>query len=124
METQAAIWHYLAAPFVLAAIGALWHVARALWAPYPERLTGSKLTDAYLPLGYQLTDWIHETEFDEDGYYRLDSWRNLKVAVALVVAVGMFFVLFSSGVANFFAACMNATLQWLVDLVVYRWQNL
>lgn len=124
METQATLWHYLAAPFVLAAIGALWHVARALWAPYPERFTGSIHTDLYLPLGYLLTDWIHETEFDEDGYYRLDSWRNLKVAVALVVAVGMFFVLFSSSVANFFATYVNATLQWFFDLVVYRWQNL
>ncbi len=124
METQATVWHYLAAPFVLAGIGALWHLARALWAPFPERVIGSKFVDIHLPFGYLITDLIHETEFDEDGYYRLDSWQNLKVAVSLVVAVGMFFLLFSSEIASFFASCVNTTLQWLVDLAVYRWQNL
>ena len=125
METQAAFWHYLVAPFVLAVIGALWHLARALWAPYPERFTGSKFVDAYLlPLGYRSTDWIHETEFDEDGYYRLDSWRNLTVAISLVVAVGMFFIVFSPEIAGVFASCVNAALQWFLDLVAYRWQNL
>ncbi|MDH6234449.1 hypothetical protein M2281_005067 [Mesorhizobium soli] len=94
METRATFWHYLAAPFVLAVIGACWHLARALWAPHPERITG-KLIDVELPFGYRWTDWVHETEFDEDGYYRLDSWRNLKVAVFLVVAVGMFVILSS-----------------------------
>lgn len=124
MEAQVTFWHYLAAPFVLAAIGTIWHLARALWAPYPERLTGTWYVDAHLPLGYRLTDWIHETEFDEDGYYRLDSWRNLTVAISLVVAVGMFFILCSPEVAGVFAACVNAALQWFFDLVVYRWQNL
>jgi hypothetical protein len=124
LETQATLWHYLVAPPVLAVLGTLWHLARAFWAPYPERVISSKFIDTHLPFGYLITDWIHETEFDEDGYYRIDGWRNLKVAVSLAVAVGMFFILLSPAVASFFASCVNAMFQWLFDLAAYRWQNL
>lgn len=112
-------WHYFAAPFVLAFLGVVWHLSRGLWAPLPERVTGSVRGDLLVPLGFLLTDFIHDVEFDEDGYYRLDSIRNLKVAVGLTTFFGMLAVICMPGVGELMAFCLD----WFVALIVLRWQQ-
>ena len=113
-------WHYLAAPFALALLGALWHLARGLWAPLPERITGTPWLDVYLPLGYRWTDFIHDVEFDEDGFYELHSRRNLKVAVGLAVGFGMPSVVCIPPAGDAMAFCLD----WFAALVVRRWDEL
>jgi len=124
MTTQVTIWHYIAAPFVFALLGVLWHLWRSIPLPLPDKLTNSWRTDSFLiPGGYRWTDFVYETEFDEDGYYRFDSWRNLKIAVGLVVMAGLFVILAMPDLAGLFAEALNALSRWMWERILWRLEN-
>lgn len=100
--------------------GAVGHVGRAIFNVYPDRLTDKPWLDMAISDGYDLNDSILGTEYDEAGYYRLDSCRNLIIAVILALAAGWGTMLFSTDIAVLFAQAADHVLGWVGDLFLKR----
>lgn len=124
MASSVTFWHYLAAPFVFALLGCLWHGLRSIKLPWPDKLTSSRWVDAeFIPGGYTWLDYLHDTDFDEDGYYRFDSWRNARVAVGFTVFFGTLAVVCIPQAAELFAIAVNGIGEWLWSILLRRLEN-
>lgn len=118
-------WHFFAYLALLAALGVLGHVLRGFVNPLPDRLSDCESMDMVLSDGYNWNDRLFGTEYDDYGYYRLDSMKNLKISVMLSMIGGAIIYLFCGPeVAHAFAWAANNAASWTWDLMVYRVQNL
>ena len=79
MMTLLGLGYYLLAGVVFALLGAAAHVCRAVVNIYPDRLSDKPWLDMAISDGYDLNDRVLGTEYDEAGFYRLDSRRNALV---------------------------------------------
>lgn len=120
MEVQAYLWHYVVAGLVFALFGVLGHVTRAVFNLYPDRLSDRSWMDMLVSNGYNLGDYLFGTEYDEAGYYKLDSLRNLRFYVASTVIGGWAAMLLVPGASGLVAEAINAALVWVWELFVYR----
>lgn len=118
-------WHFFAFLALLAAFGVLGHVVRGFVNPLPDRLSDSDGLDIILSDGYSMNDRMFGTEYDDYGYYRLDSIKNLKISVVLSMAAGAIAFLFCGNeLAHSFAWAADNAVTWCWDLMVYRVQAL
>jgi hypothetical protein len=120
MMTLLGLGYYRLAGVVFALLGVAGHVCRAVVNVYPDRLSDKPWLDMAISDGYDLNDRILGTEYDEAGFYRLDSGRNLFIAVLLTLAPGWGAMLFSTEVAVLFAQGADYILAWLGDLFMRR----
>jgi len=120
MQTLIGLWYYLLAGVLFALFGAIAHVSRAVFNVYPDRLSDKPLMDMAISDGYDANDWLFGTEYDEAGYYKLDSGRNLKIAVLSVLALGWGSMLFSTEIALAFVYSANEIGAWIGGLFIYR----
>jgi hypothetical protein len=100
------------------------HIVRGFVNPLPDRLSDSNAMDLVLSNGYNLVDVLFGTEYDDAGFYRLDSLKNLRVTVTHTVICGSIVYLFSDSFAQFFAANANFSVEWLWNLFLYRLENI
>lgn len=120
MATLIGLGYYLLAGVLLALLGTIGHVIRAVANVYPDRLSDKPWLDMAVSDGYDLNDRLFGTEYDEAGYYRLDSARNLTIAVLSALAVGWGTMLFSTEVAVLFAQAADEVFAWLGELFMRR----
>lgn len=124
MLEEAATWHYAVAFVLFLLLGAVGHVARAVFNVYPDRLSDKPMLDLAISDGYDWNDRIFGTEYDDAGYYRLDSWRNFRNAALLSGFSGLAVMLLSDGASGVIAHGIDVGLAWLWDLFLYRLQTL
>ena len=124
MAAQAYLWHYLVAGVLLAILGTLGHVARAVFNVLPDRLSDKPLMDMLVSDGYDFNDWLFGTEYDDAGYYRLDSLKNLRQAVLATVLGGWAVALLAPGASGLMAQGINDMFGWLWDLFLFRLSEL
>jgi hypothetical protein len=117
---EAATWHYAVALALLALIGALGHVLRAVVNIVPDRLTNRPVPDLILSSGYDWKDWLFAIQYDDEGYYRLDSLHNLRIAIGWAVFSGFWLLLFAPDASKIASYCIDQSLAALVDLFWYR----
>lgn len=118
-------WHFFAFLALLAAFGVLGHVVRGFVNPIPDRLSDSDAMDMILSDGYSMNDRIFGTEYDDYGYYRLDSFKNLRLSITLTMIFGAIGYLFCGNeAAHLFAWAANNAVAWTWDMMIYRVQNL
>jgi hypothetical protein len=117
---EAATWHYAVALAVFALLGALGHVSRAVFNLLPDRLSDRPVMDLVISDGYSWTDMIFKTEYDDAGYYRLDSLHNLRLAVCWAMLSGFVVLLLVPDVSKAIAYWIDWSLAALVDLFWYR----
>ena len=120
MFEEASTWHYAVAFVLFLLLGAVGHVARAVFNVYPDRLSDKPMLDLAISDGYDWNDRIFGTEYDDAGYYRLDSWRNFRNATLGSGFVGLAFMLLSDGASGVIAHGIDVSLAWLWDLFLYR----
>ena len=120
MPLEAATWHYLVAAIVLAFIGVVAHVVRAVFNVYPDRLSDRPLMDLMVSDDYNWSDRLFGTEYDDFGYYRLDSLKNLRLSCLFSVAGGLAVMLFVPGASIVIAQLIDQSLAALFDLWAYR----
>ncbi|QLF70966.1 hypothetical protein FE840_016215 [Peteryoungia desertarenae] len=120
MPLETATWHYLVAAIVLAFIGVVAHVVRAVFNVYPDRLSDRPLMDLMVSDDYSWSDRLFGTEYDDFGYYRLDSLKNLRLSCLFSVAGGLAVMLFAPGASIVIAQLIDQSLAALVDLWAYR----
>ena len=120
---EAATWHYVVALAVFALLGALGHVSRAVFNILPDRLSDRPVMDLVISDGYSWTDMIFKTEYDDAGYYRLDSLHKLRLAVCWAMLSGFVVLLLVPDVSKVIAYWIDWSLASLVDLFWYRVEN-
>lgn len=118
--TLLGLWYYLLAGVVFALFGAVAHVSRAVFNLYPDRLSDKPWLDMAVSDGYDMSDRLFGTEYDDAGYYRLDSVRNLNISVLSVLALGWGSMLLSTDIALSFVYAINEAFAWVGDLFVRR----
>jgi len=124
MIAQAYLWHYIVAGILLAILGALGHVCRAVFNVLPDRLSDKPWMDMLVSSGYNLGDRLFGTEYDDAGYYKLDSPRNLRNYVVGTVVGGWAAMLLVPGTSGVVAYAINRSCLWLWDLFLYRLANI
>lgn len=117
---EAATWHYVVAVGLFALVGAVGHVVRAVFNILPDRLSDRPMMDLAISDGYSWQDMIFKTEYDDAGYYRLDSLHNLRLAVCWAMFSGFLILLLAPDASRFAAYWIDFGLAALVDLFWYR----
>lgn len=120
MIEEAATWHYAVAFVLFLLLGVVGHVCRAVFNVWPDRLSDRPMLDLMVSDGYDWNDRIFGTEYDDAGYYRLDSWRNLRNAAIGCGLAGLAVMLFSDSASVLAARGIDAALAWVWDLFLYR----
>ena len=120
MTTLLGLGYYLLAGATFALLGALGHVCRAVFNVFPDRLTDKKWLDMAISDGYDLKDRLFGTEYDDAGYYMLDSARNLRNAVLRALLPGWGAMVLSTEIALLFAQGADFVLGWTGDLFMRR----
>jgi hypothetical protein len=121
---QAGVYHFAVAGLGLCLIGAAAHAARAIFNVLPDRLSDSDRMNMILSDGYSLGDKIFGTEYDDAGYYRLDSLRNLKNSVTATLIGGWAAMLLTPGLSASIAQVVEWAEAWLWDLFLHRLDTL
>lgn len=124
MLEEAATWHYVVAFGLFLLLGAIGHLCRAVFNVYPDRLSDRPMLDLAISDGYDWNDRLFGTEYDDAGYYRLDSWRNFRNAALFTALGGIAVMLFSEGASGLIAHGIDLGLAWLWDLFLYRIENI
>ncbi|MDO9414801.1 hypothetical protein [Pararhizobium sp.] len=117
---EAATWHYFAAAALFWILGAIGHVCRAVFNLLPDRLSDKPMMDMMLSDGYDWTDRVFGTEYDDAGYYQLDSAKNFQNSCVFTVLGGMGAMLFSSDFSGMMAWLIDAGIVWLWELWFIR----
>ena len=78
------------------------------------------MMDLAISDGFSWHDLIFKTEYDEAGYYRLDSLHNLRLAVGWAMFSGFLALLLGQDASRIAAYYIDWGLAALVDLFWYR----
>lgn len=123
MHAEAATWHYIVAQILFMVIGVLLHLVRGIVNVYPDRLSDKPLMDMMISDGYTVFDWLFGTEYDENGFYRLESLKNLRIALMYSMVGGFAAMLLAPG----FSIAMASAIDWSIasswELIKYRFDN-
>ena len=109
---------------LFALLGALGHVLRGSVNFYPDRLSDSPSMDFLISDGFDLSDYLFGTEYDDYGYYRLDSRKNLRISVTSSVFGGILALVLCEGLGLQIAAAMNQAAEAFAELVRLRFSSL
>ncbi|MDP2121576.1 MAG: hypothetical protein Q8K28_16890 [Hoeflea sp.] len=120
METELATWHFVVAGVLFAMVGVLAHVGRAMFNVFPDKLSDTPAVNILVSSDYSWGDYLWGVEFDDAGYYRLDSLKNLRLYVISCVFGGLAAMLFIDGAGVGIAALIEAGIGAFVDLF---WQR-
>lgn len=125
LKTPLESWHFFAFMALIAALGVSLHVARALFNPLPDRLSDSETMDMVISSGYDWNDRLFGTEYDDAGYYRLDSVKNLRLSVMWsMIGGGVAYLITDVEMAHLFAWAANSAVEWFWNLTIYSLQHL
>lgn len=120
METELATWHFVVAGLIFALLGVVSHVCRAVFNVFPDKLSDTPAVNILVSSDYGWADHLWGTEFDDAGYYRLDSLKNLRLSVMFSVLGGLGAMLLVDGAGIGIAALIEAGAGAFVDLF---WQR-
>jgi hypothetical protein len=118
--SEAATWHYAVAIALCILLGAIGHVVRAVFNVLPDRLSDRPMMDLVISDGFNWADMLFKTEYDDAGYYRLDSLHNLRLSVTWAALTGFAVLLLVPDVSKVSAYWIDQGLAALVDLFWYR----
>ena len=124
METELATWHFIVAGIIFAVLGTLAHICRAVFNVFPDKLSDTPAVNILVSSDYGWADHLWGTEFDDAGYYRLDSLKNLRLSVIFTVLGGLAAMLLVDGAGLGIAQLIEAGAGAFVDLFWQRIEEL
>lgn len=124
MQIELATWHFVIAGILFAALGLLAHIIRAVFNVFPDKLSDTPAVNVLVSSDYSWGDYLIGTEFDDAGYYRLDSLKNLRLSVSYWLVAGFGVMLFSAEAAQLVAYGIEAGISGFVDLFWQRVEDL
>lgn len=120
METELATWHFVVAGVIFALLGAIFHVTRSVFNVFPDKLSDTPAVNILVSSDYSWADHFWGTEFDDAGYYRLDSLKNLRLSVIFSVLGGLGAMLLVDGAGIGIATLIESGAGAFADLF---WQR-
>lgn len=123
MQHDVYFWHYIIFSIVLLLMGAVGHVCRAVFNVLPDRITDKPQLDIFISGDYSLSDYLFGLEFDDAGYYRLDSTKNLCFCCVCALLAGLTLLLLSPDADRYLAYWLDFQRDRLIDLFWYRVEN-
>lgn len=120
MQMLIGLSYYLIAGICFALIGAIGHVIRAKFNLVPDLLFRGRSLNLIISDGYDIKDMLLGAEYDDAGYYRLDSIRNFKIAVGWSLGMGWCLMLVSTELAVLIASVIDTAGLWFWDLLKLR----
>lgn len=121
MEIEIATWHFVVAAIGFAVLGLAGHIIRAVFNLFPDKISDTAAVNIFVSDGYSWADHIFGTQYDDAGYYKLDSAKNLKLSVFFTVAGGIGMMMFIPGAAETVAQLIETSFGFLIDLF---WQRI
>lgn len=121
METELATWHFFVAGILFALFGVLAHVIRAVFNVFPDKISDTPTVNILVSSDYSWSDYFWGVEFDDAGYYRLDSLQNLRLSVTFSVFGGLGVMLLVDGAGLGIATLIEAGIRGFADLF---WQRI
>lgn len=103
-----------------ALLGAVGHVLRAVINLFPDRLSDKPMLDLTISDGYTLSDHLLQVDYDDFGYYRLDSRRNLVITVVLTMLGGFAMIALDAAASHRLSDAITVGLAMLADLLMQR----
>ena len=119
-QIELATWHFVAAAALFTLCGLAAHVIRAVFNVFPDKLSDTPVVNVMVSGGYSWGDYLIGTEFDDAGYYRLDSLKNLRISISYWLVAGLGLMLFSAESALAIAYGIDLGLAAIVDLFWLR----
>ncbi|MCU0831361.1 MAG: hypothetical protein MUC58_07600 [Rhizobiaceae bacterium] len=113
-------FNFIIAMGVFAVLGVIGHVLRAVVNLYPDRLSDKPMMDVWVSDGYSLDDHLLQVEYDDYGFYRLDSRRNLMLTTSLTMLGGFFFLALDAAASNAISDLINTGLAMMWDVAKLR----
>jgi hypothetical protein len=113
-------WYFLVALAAFGILGMISHVLRAVINLYPDRLSDKPLLDVVVSPGYSVEDHLFQLEFDEYGFYRLDSRRNLIITTILTMFGGLIIILLDASIANQISGLIDLAWAWIGETAQKR----
>ncbi len=114
------LWHFAFAGLFLAVCGWLSHVVRGHINMHPDRLSDSVALDLVVSDGFSLSDWLFGIEYDDYGFYRADSAKNLRISVTTTTLGGLLFLAAVDGADVDVAQWIDWLFGAVIDLVKTR----
>lgn len=110
--------------FAGALAGCIAHLVRAVFNLYPDKISNNRWVNIIVSPGYSIEDDLLGAEFDEySGYYKLLSLKNLKISVAIWIAMAFaVFVFFPDHQVLY--DFIDGIFIGFVDLTVSRWETM
>jgi len=121
MELDIATWHFVFAAIGFAVLGLVAHIVRAVFNLFPDKISDTAAINIFVSDGYSWSDHLFGTEYNDAGYYKLDSAKNLKLSMFFTVAGGMGIMMFLPGAAEIIAHLIESGLRFVIDLF---WQRI
>jgi hypothetical protein len=118
--TELATWHFAVAAGLFALGGVVAHVVRAVFNLFPDKLSDTPAVNVLVSGGYSWSDYLFGAEFDDAGYYRLDSVKNLRLSITYWLIGGLGAMLVSAEAAQTMAVLIERGIAALVDLFWFR----
>jgi hypothetical protein len=116
--------NFLIAMAGFAVLGMIGHVLRAIINPYPDRLSDKPLMDIAVSDGYSVEDHLLQVEYDDFGFYRLDSRRNLVITTVLTMLGGFFLMALDVAASNSISAAINEAFGHIWTLLKQRFAEI
>ncbi len=104
----------------LFAIGAISHVLRGLVGRFLEL----KLLNRMVSPGQAALDGILNVEFDDHGFYRVDSVYNLMIAIVSAILIGVTLIAVSPDYFKFFHGIAALILNSCVTATAPSWHDI
>ncbi|MGV8938886.1 MAG: hypothetical protein ACOH2J_17340 [Allorhizobium sp.] len=120
MQAEAFTWHYVVALGFFTALGLIGHVCRAIFNPHSDPFYSTTMRGRMISGRSDWSERLFGGDYDESGFYRLQSLRNLRNAILLSGFSGMAVMLASPGTAGALAQVIDSGLSGLGGLFLHR----
>ena len=117
-------WHFAFSGLFFAFGGWLAHILRGHINAHPDRLTDSIVVDLAISDGFSLGDWLFGVEYDDYGFYRADSPKNLRISVMSSTIGGLLVLSLVDGAGLEVAQWIDWLFAAVIDLVKTRFAGL
>lgn len=121
---QLTVWHHLIAAMAFALFGVIFHILRGVVDTVQDRHINLDPFEIVVARAKPVAGRLLAAEYDDQGCYRLDSVKNLKLTVGVSIALGMGLVLFGEAAGIEAAGTINKAVIWMGERALSQLESI